>query len=168
MRKEDDMEYRIIHKSVFFIVGLKKRITLQFTGENHQIDSLYEKLTDKVEEELLSLNDTDPEGIISVSANFADRTKEGSFLDQYLAVASTSNNATDFDILSVPSSDWAVFTTEGSYPEALQNTWAEIYSKWLPSSGYELTGGPEILVNISKDTSRKDFKSEIWIPVKMK
>ena len=120
-------------------------------------------------EKLIKINDTEPKGLISVSADFSERTKEGSFLDQYLAVASTHDAADDeFDVLLVPSSDWAVFPSSGSYPEALQNTWAEIYSEWLGSSDYELREGPEMLRNISKDTKDKDFKSEIWIPVKKK
>lgn len=163
------MEYRIVHKDEFYIIGFKKRITLQFKGENHQIDSLYERLTEDKKEKLMKVNDTEPKGLISVSADFSERTKEGSFLDQYLAVASTHDEADDeFDVLLVPSSDWAVFPSSGSYPEALQNTWAEIYSEWLGSSDYEQREGPEMLRNISKDTKDKDFKSEIWIPVKKK
>lgn len=163
------MEYRIVYKDEFYIIGFKKRITLQFKGENHQIDSLYERLTEDKKEKLMKVNDTEPKGLISVSTDFSERTKEGSFLDQYLAVASTHDEADDeFDVLLVPSSDWAVFPSSGSYPEALQNTWAEIYSEWLGSSDYELREGPEMLRNISKDTKDKDFKSEIWIPVKKK
>jgi len=47
----------------------------------------------------------------------------------------------------------------------LQDVWARIYSEWFPASGYELTGGPEMLWNESKDTSLRNYKSEIWIPV---
>ena len=163
------MEYKVVCKDEFYIIGFKKRITLQFKGENHQIDSMYERLTEDKREKLIKINDTEPKGLISVSADISERTKEGSFLDQYLAVASTHDEADDeFDVLFVPSSDWAVFTSSGSYPDALQNTWAKIYSEWLGSSDYELRGGPEILRSGSQDTKDKDFKSEIWIPVKKK
>jgi AraC family transcriptional regulator len=60
---------------------------------------------------------------------------------------------------------WAVFTAIGEFPHALQDVWARIYSEWFPTSGYELTGGPEILWNESKDTRSPNYKSEIWIPV---
>ncbi|HBD63611.1 MAG TPA: AraC family transcriptional regulator, partial [Clostridiales bacterium] len=33
---------------------------------------------------------------------------------------------------------------------------------------YQLTGGPEILWNESPDTTKIDYKSEIWIPVSKK
>ncbi|MDF2536247.1 MAG: transcriptional regulator, AraC family, partial [Bacillales bacterium] len=60
---------------------------------------------------------------------------------------------------------WAVFTVIGPFPQELQKTWASIYGEWLPTSGYELTGGPEMVWNESPDTSKPDYKSEIWIPV---
>lgn len=162
------MEYRIVHRKGFSIIGFRKRITLQFTGENHQIDSLNALLTDDARGRLLACNDELPKGIVSVSADFSDRTREGSYLDQYLGVASSLGFVPGFDSLSVPESDWAVFPSCGSYPEVLQNTWAAIYSEWLSSSEYELTGGPEILWNESDDTSLADFRSEIWIPVRLR
>ena len=160
------MEFRIEHRKCFTIIGFRKRIRLQFEGENHQIDSLLEKITDKVKEELLSINDTDPKGLLNVSAAFSNRTKEGSTLDHYIGVAAEKDGYEGFDSLSVAESDWAIFTAEGKYPEALQNTWASIYSEWLPFSGYTLTGGPEILWNEDEDRTKENFRSEIWIPVR--
>ena len=142
------MEERIAHRDGFYVIGFRKRITLQFHGENHQIDSLYEQMNENVRRRLLEINDTYPAGIVSISANFSDRTREGSILDQYLGVLSTKPRK-DFESLFVAPADWADFTSCGHYPDALQETWALIYSKWLSNSCYELTGGPEILWNES-------------------
>lgn len=161
------MEERIVHRDGFYVVGFRKRITLQFHGENHQIDSLYEQMNENVRRRLLEINDTYPAGIVSVSANFSDRTREGSILDQYLGVLSTKPRK-DFESLFVAPADWAVFTSCGHYPDALQETWALIYSEWLGNSCYELTGGPEILWNESDDVHSTSFRSEIWIPVRRK
>lgn len=161
------MEYRIVEKGAFVIVGFKKRITMQFEGVNPQMDSIVRKLTSEVVSELKSLCDTEPSGILSVSANFADRTVEGSELDQYMGVATTKSAPPHYDALPVEPSAWAVFTAVGPFPKALQNVWAGIYAEWFPTSGYELTRGPEILWNEGPDTSKPDFRSEIWIPVKV-
>ena len=88
----NNMEYRIIHKEQFFIAGISKRITLQFKGENHQLDSLYQKMTEEMKQKLLQINNTEPSGIVNVSAEFSDRTKEGSELTQYLGVATTESS----------------------------------------------------------------------------
>ena len=66
------MECRIISRGEFFIIGFRKSITLQFSGENHQIDSLYELMTEERKACLLAMNDTEPKGIISVSADLPD------------------------------------------------------------------------------------------------
>ena len=71
-----------------------------------------------------------------------------------------------YDLLHVPAATWAVFKAVGTFPEALQDTWAKIYAEWFPASGYEMTGGPELLWNETPDTSKPDYKSEIWIPVR--
>lgn len=160
-----EMNYRIVEKNAFYIVGFKKRITIQFKGINPHMNSLIQKLTPQIIADLKSLCDMEPKGILSVSANFQERTAEGSELDQYIGVATSKTASNDFDILHVEASTWAVFKVVGTFLDAIQDTWAKIYAEWFPTSGYELTGGPELLWNESPDTSRPDYKSEIWIPV---
>ena len=162
----NEMDYRIVEKDAFKIVGLKKRITLIFEGTNHQIDSIVQGLTAENIKELKSLCDIEPKGMLSVSTNFSERTVEGSKLDQYVGVATTKEASDQWDVLEVDAANWAVFTAIGEFPKELQDTWARIYSEWFPTSGYELTGGPEILWNESPDTSKSNYKSEIWIPVR--
>lgn len=163
-----NVKHRIIHRKDFYIIGLKKRITLIFEGENNQIDSLYKALDEKKRRRLLALNDVEPKGILNVSANFSDRTRENSELDQYLGVASRSECSDDFSSLHIEESDWAIFPSRGKYPEALQQTWAKIYAEWLPSSDYNLTGGAEILWTEDGNRRKPDFKSETWIPIRKK
>ena len=159
------MEYRIVHKDAFRIIGFRKRISLQFDGENPQIDELMERLTSSVRLELEALGTEEPHGILSISTAFEDRVREGSLLDQYVGVAAAADcSSSGFDLLDVPAYDWAVFSAAGRYPEALQQAWADIYAVWLPESGYDLAEGPEMLRNLDEDTSLPLFRSEIWIP----
>jgi AraC family transcriptional regulator len=160
-----EMNYRVVEKDGFNIVGFKKRITMQFKGINTQMDSLVQKLTPQVIDELKCLCDVEPKGILSVSANFDERTTEGSQFDQYMGVATSKAASNGYDILHVAASTWAVFKVVGTFPDAIQDTWSQIYAEWFPASGYELTGGPELLWNEAPDTSSPDYKSEIWIPV---
>ncbi|MDL2218105.1 AraC family transcriptional regulator [Christensenellaceae bacterium OttesenSCG-928-M15] len=159
------MEYRIVHNSPFRIVGYKKRITLQFEGVNKQMDTLVQKPTPESIRELKGLCNIEPSGMLSVSANFSERTTEGTELDQYIGVATTLPAPDGYDVLEVDEADWAVFTVVGPFPKAMQDTWARIYAEWLPSSEYQLTGGPELLWHESPDLTKPDCKSEIWIPV---
>ena len=160
-----EMNYRIVEKNDFYIIGLKKRITIQFKGINTQMDSLVRELTPEMITELKGLCDTVPEGILTVSANFSERASECSELDQYIGVATSRAVNRNYDILHVPASTWAVFKVTGTFPDAVQETWAKIYAEWFPTSGYQLTGGPELLWNEGPDMSKPDYKSEIWIPI---
>ena len=159
------MNYRIVEKDDFYIVGFKKRITMQFKGINPQMDSLVQKLTPEIIAELKSLCDIEPKGILNVSANFSERTAENSELDQYIGVAASKAIHQNYDELHVPASIWAVFGVTGVFPDAVQEAWSRIYAEWFPTSGYQLTGGPELLWNEGPDMSKPDYKSEIWIPV---
>ena len=160
-----DMDYRIVQKQAFNLVGFKKQITAQFEGVNPQMAALVEKLTPPVIAELKALCDTEPRGILNVSANFEVRTAQDTLLDQYIAVATTQAAPQGYDCLAVTAGSWAVFEVTGNYPQAMQQTWAKIFSEWLPASGYTLAQGPEILWNEGPDMSKPDYKSAIWIPV---
>ncbi len=159
------MDYRIVKLAAFNIVGVGKQIELVYEGINPQMDSLWAQLTPEVIERLKALSNAQPSGILCVSANFAQGRAEGTLLDQYVGVASTAEAPEGFASLAVPPHTWAVFTAKGRFPEALQDLWGRIFAEWFPSSGYEMTGGPEILWNEGPDTSKPEFKSEIWIPV---
>ena len=160
------MDYRIVKKESFKIVGIKKRVNIVFEGENPEISAMAESLDDNLIETLLDLSNVEPAGIINASANFSEgRMEEKGKLDHYIGVATTKNPPEELALLEVPASTWAVFEVVGSFPDTLQDVWGRIYSEWFPSSNYELAEGPEMLWNEGGDTEKPDYKSEIWLPV---
>lgn len=159
------MDYRMVEKEAFQIAGIKKQITLIYEGINPQMEDMWENLTEQDFLELKQLSNVDPRGILCVSANFTEGREEGTLLDQYIGVATSQRVPERWEVLPVDAGTWAVFTAIGEFPKALQDVWARIYAEWFPTSGYESTGGPEILWNESKDTDRPNYKSEIWLPV---
>lgn len=164
-----EMNYRIVEKEQFKLVGFKKRVPIVFEGVNSEIAKMTELLTPDVIKQLKSVSNVEPIGIISASTNFSEeRMEETGELDHYIGVATSKNEIAEFDILEIDASTWAVFESIGPFPDTLQNVWGRIYSEWFPSSGYEVARGPEILWNESPDTSNPKYKSEIWIPVKKK
>jgi AraC family transcriptional regulator len=164
-----EMNYRIVEKGPFKLVGVKKRVPIIFEGVNPEIAKMTELLTPEVIKQLKAISNVEPTGIISASANFPEgRMEEKGELDHYIGVATSSNETADFDVLKIDASTWAIFESIGPFPETLQNVWGRIYSEWFPSSGYEAAPGPEILWNESPDTGNPKYRSEIWIPVKKK
>ncbi|MCK6255480.1 AraC family transcriptional regulator [Fictibacillus sp. KIGAM418] len=164
----NEMNFRIVEKDAFHIVGIKKRVPLIFSGANPAIDVMWQSVTPVLINELKSLSDVEPKGLISASTHFSERLAENSELDHYIGVATTGGCPEHLEKLDVRPSTWAVFESVGPFPDTLQNIWSRIYSEWFPSSSYEQVEGPEILWNADKDTASKAFRSEIWIPVKKK
>lgn len=163
----DEMNYRILEKEAFHLIGFKKRVPIVFEGVNPDIADMTALLTPEIVAELKGLSDSEPQGIISASANFSEgRMEEKGELDHYIGVASTTKGAEKFDVMPVRASTWAVFEAKGPFPKTLQSVWGRIYSEWFPSSGYEAAEGPEILLNESPETSLPEYRSEIWVPVK--
>lgn len=162
----EEMNYRIVENPAFRIVGIMKRVPIQFHGANPKIAALAKMLDEKTIQELKSMSNVEPMGILSASVHFSEgRMEEKGELDHYIGVATTAACPDHLASLEVPASTWAVFESVGPFPETLQQTWGRIFSEWLPSSGYELAEGPEILWNEHKDVSSPTYRSEIWIPV---
>ncbi len=161
-----EMNYRIVEKESFKVVGFKKRVPIIFNGVNPEISKMYEMLTPEIISDLKMLSDIEPFGFISASANFSEgRMDEKGELDHYIGVATASNDTTIYDELKIDAGTWAVFESVGPFPNTLQDIWGRIYSEWFPSSGYEAMEGPEILWHESKDMSNPKYRSEIWIPI---
>lgn len=162
----NEMNYRIVEKEAFRIVGIMKRVPIVFNGVNPEIASMWQSLKIETINELKALSNVEPKGLISASANFSEgRMEEKGELDHYIGAATTNKCPDNLAKLEVSATTWAVFEAVGPFPGTLQEVWGRIYSEWFPASGYELAKGPEILWNEHKDTTSPKFRSEIWIPV---
>jgi len=161
-----EMDYRIVEKDAFRLVGIKKRVPIVFNGVNPEIAAMWQSLNEEMILDLKKLSNVEPLGLISASTNFSEgRMEEKGELDHYIGVATTRECSDNLAQLEVPALTWAVFAAVGPFPAKLQNVWGRIYSEWFPSSSYEQAEGPEILWNENKDVTLPNFKSEIWIPV---
>jgi AraC family transcriptional regulator len=163
----ENMKYRIEKREPFTITGIMKRVPIIFEGENPHITQMWQSITPGMIERLLELSDTEPKGMIQASVHFSEtRMEEKGELDHYIGVATTQDvHDETFSQLEVPASEWAVFETDGPFPQALQQTWGRIFSEWFPSSSFQLAQGPEILSIKSRDLSADSVPCEIWIPV---
>lgn len=164
------MEFRIVDKPAFNLVGVSKRVPMQFEGVNNEIVKLAESITDEQREEMHSLQNIEPYEIVNASydADFNFLKEEG-YLTHLIGVLTTENQVSEkLEKVPVEAYTWAVFPNEGPFPSTLQNTMAKIYSEWLPSSGYEVINAPHFSFT-KMDKHKKDYAySEIWIPVRKK
>jgi AraC family transcriptional regulator len=162
------MKFRIEDKPAFHLVGVKKRVPMQFKGINQDIVKLAESITDEQKEEMHALQNIEPYEVVNASYEAdADFLKEEGELTHMIGVLTTKNQVSDrLEKVTVPACTWAVFPNEGPFPSTLQETMAKVYSEWLPSSNYELINAPAFSFS-KRDQNQKDHAySEIWIPVK--
>lgn len=164
-----NMDYRIEKKESFKIVGVKRRVPIQFEGENQEIIKLAKSITPEQREKLRSYANMEPKQVVNVSYNFDDgRMEEKGSLDHMIGFLTTKESGFDeFDVVEVSALTWAIFSSKGEFPKVMQETWGKIVSEWLPSSDYELVEAPEI--SFTGDLSDgNNVYSEIWIAVKKK
>lgn len=163
------MKLRIIDKPAFRLVGVTAQVPIQFEGENNAIIELANSITEKQREVLHHLMDQEPRQIVNASYQFDEgrMQEEGSLTHLIGVITSKENDFADFETVAVPEATWAIFPSQGSFPQALQDTWGKIYSEWLPNSGYQLVEAPEI--SFTDFTGKPgDIYSEIWIAVTKK
>ncbi|WP_010651546.1 AraC family transcriptional regulator [Oceanobacillus massiliensis] len=164
-----NMDYRIEKKQAFKIVGLKKRVPIQFEGENQEIIKLAKSITPEQRKRLHSYANMEPNQVVNASYNLDDGWKEekGS-LDHMIGFLTTKEKDFDgFEVVEAPALTWAIFSSKGEFPKVMQETWAKIASEWLPSSDYELVEAPNISFTGDLSDSNNVY-SEIWFAVKKK
>ena len=164
-----NMNYRIEQKESFKIVGVHKRVPIQFEGENQEIIKLAKSITPEQRKKLHGYANMKPNQVVNASYNLDDGyMEEKGSLDHMIGFLTTKESDFDgFEVVEVPALTWAIFSSTGVFPEVMQGTWAKIASEWLPSSDYELVEAPNI--SFTGDLpDRNNVYSEIWMAVKKK
>jgi AraC family transcriptional regulator len=161
------MDTRIIDRPVFLLVGHATRVPLIHEGINPHIRSHIASLPAAEHARLKSLSNTEPAGLLQVSADVDPDYIEGSELTYLhgVAVTGAAPVANDLDTIEVPAGTWAVFRTEGEYPAALQKVWAATATDWFPSNPWRLRPGPSIVAVLDRADDFSTATSELWLPV---
>ncbi|MFE5558238.1 GyrI-like domain-containing protein [Streptomyces sp. NPDC056544] len=158
------MEYKVVEKDEFRVVGRKARVPLVHEGPNQAIAAFIRGIGQETLRRIQSLSDQEPQGIISASDNLHDSRAEGTELDYYHGVVTRAAVPADMDALTVRAGTWAVFESSGPFPQTLQYLWRDVFTQWFPSNPYRSRPGPEILrTRVSRDGT--EAKAELWIPV---
>lgn len=160
------MDVKLIEKPAFQIVGVSQKVPLQYQGENQAIMELAQRITPQQRAEMHTFDDVYPHQVVNASFDFQEgRTTEGGEMTHMIGFATLQENTyEDLEQLSVPAHTWAVFPNEGPFPQTLQETWARIFSEWLPSSGYQVVAAPEISFTQYQGPAEAKY-SEIWLAV---
>jgi len=170
-----EMDYRVVEKDAFYVMGKSGRIPLIFHGNNPHFDTVWQKLKNDGILVLTEYAKCEPSGVVEVYADM--HINEGEDFTLYVGIVMETPMPAHFkgrfDVLAFEASTWLVFTAvdnttrDGVYwavPSARKQMHKQI-SEWLPTSEYEQVA-PQIISFLSYDACKPDLKSEIWVPVR--
>lgn len=161
------MTTRIVDRPAFVLLGHAVRVPLVHEGVNPQIAAHIASLPASEHGRLKALSDTEPAGLLQVSADVDPDYTEGSELTYLhgVAVTGTAPAPADLDAIEVPAGTWAVFRTEGAHPAALQEAWAATATEWFPSNPWRLRPGPSLVAVLDRADDFSTATCELWLPV---
>ena len=146
------MDTRIADQPAFRLIGHAARVPLIHHGPKLHVEAHITSLPETEHPRLTALSNTEPAGLLQVSADVDPDYAEGSELTYLhgVAVSEGTPMPEDLDTIEVPPGAWAVFRTTGPYPAALQSTWAATASDWLPSNPWRLRPGPSVVTILDR------------------
>jgi AraC family transcriptional regulator len=161
------MDTRIAERETFRLIGHATRVPLIHHGINPQIQEHIASLPAAEHERLKALSDSEPAGLLQVSADVDPDYLEGSELTYLhgVAVRESTPVPDDLDAIEAPAGAWAVFRAAGPYPEVLQSTWAATATDWFPSNPWRLRPGPSIVAVLERADDFSTATCELWLPV---
>lgn len=161
------MDTRIADQPAFRLVGHAARVPLIHEGANPHIQAHIAALPEAEHVRLKTLSNTEPAGLLQVSADVDPDYTEGSELTYLHGVAVSEGTPVpeDLDTIDVAGGTWAVFRTTGPYPAALQSSWAATAADWFPSNPWQLRPGPSVVAILDRASDFSTATTELWLPV---
>jgi AraC family transcriptional regulator len=161
------MDTRIAERDAFRLVGHAARVPLIHHGVNPHIQAHIAALPPTEHLRLKELSDSEPAGLLQVSADVDPDATEGTPLTYLhgVAVSDSTEVPADLDAIEAPAGAWAVFRAAGPYPDVLQSTWAATATDWFPSNPWRLRPGPSIVAVLERADDFSTATCELWLPV---
>lgn len=164
IKGDKNMNYKMIDKGSFTVIGKQTRITA-VDGENFkQVPKFWDDCMNDGSYEWMC-SKADKLGVLGVSMDLHNFNK--GFFTYMIGVEETTDSLPEgYVSVPIPAATWAVFESIGPLPEAIQDITRRIFSEWFPATGYEHDCAPELEVYPEGDIYSPNYKCEVWIPVK--
>lgn len=149
------MEYRILEKAAFTVMGKSRRFCS---------DTSYEEIPKFWQEHMNSGENKVVCGMYGICLDGDGKNFDYLIADNYLPWNEIPEG---YVTRVIPAGTWAVFPCRGALPKALQDVNTKIWSEWLPNcKEYKLAGNYNLEVYLSSPQENPDdYYSEIWVPV---
>jgi len=163
IKGDKDMNYKIIDKESFTVVGKQTRITM-VDGENFkQVPKFWDDCMNDGSYDWIC-SKAGKLGVLGVCKDFGMSKDEFNYMIAVEKIEGTLPKG--YISAIIPAATWAIFESVGPLPEAIQDLTRRIFSEWMPSTGYQHDCAPELEVYPEGDINSPDYRCEIWIPIK--
>jgi AraC family transcriptional regulator len=161
LKGDKEMDYRIVDKEAFTILGKSFETTCKDGEQTRQIPRFWEECHQNGT--IAKLSSVASDGILM---GICDMPPGQEYLTYTIASNVHADEQADgFISRTIPALTWAIFTSTGPIPGAIQSVFSRIFQEWFPGTGYEHAGGPEIEVYLPGDVTADTYQCEVWIPV---
>lgn len=156
------MSYHIEKKEAIRIVGIPIKLFENMEKNQKLVPSFWDEITQKKDfQNICNLSNCKPYGILGITLY---ENSENIFY--YIASATDKPTPKGMFEYKIPASTWVVFENNGSLKEDVQNIFRRFYTEWLPFSGYEYAGLPDIEIYPIQEKKLVEGYSEVWISIK--
>lgn len=156
------MTYHIAEKSSMRMIGVRIPLSADMEENQKKIPEFWQSvLNSSLFSEICRLQDGSPQGILGVSVY---ENPQNFFY--YIAAATDAPVPDGMFTFEIPEATWAVFENNGHFKENVQSIFRRFYTEWLPFSGYEYAGLPDIEVYPVCEETPVSGHSEVWIAIK--
>lgn len=147
------LDYRIVKKAPFTIVGIKRRFNSETSYQ--EIPRYWQEWT----QDMKGLK-----GMFGLCLDMDGKDFDYWIADLYEPWQEIPEGCGTYQI---PGALWAEFPCKGPLPQSLQSVNTQIWSEWLPAlTGYELAGNYSIEMYTPPKGNPAENVSYIWIPLK--
>lgn len=156
------MAYHIEEKKSIRIIGIRIPLVEDAEENMRNVPAFWKKaVLDGSISKLAELSNKNPDGILGVSVynNPED-------IYYYIAVSSNIPVPEGMVEYMIPEGMWGVFENDGVFKEDVQSVFRRFLTEFLPFSGYEYAGLPDVeIYPVCKGQPSKGH-SEVWIAIK--
>ncbi|WML43793.1 AraC family transcriptional regulator [Neobacillus sp. PS3-40] len=164
IKGDKNMNYKIIEKGSFSVVGKQTRISA-VDGENFkQVPKFWDDCMNDGSYEWLR-SKASKLGVMGVSMDL--QNFNNGFFTYLMGIEKIKDTLPKgYTSVTIPAATWAVFESAGPLPGAIGDITRRIFAEWFPATGYQHDCAPELEVFLEGDIYSSDYKCEVWIPVK--
>lgn len=156
------MSYHIESKKDVRIVGIRTPLVEDAEENMRNVPVFWKQaLQEEYVSKISTLSNGNPEGILGVSVYNNPK-------DIYYYIATASDKPTPQDMVeyTIPEAMWVIFENDGIFKEDVQSVFRRFLTEFLPFSGYEYAGLPDVEVYPFCKGQPLKGHSEVWIAIK--